>query len=36
MTFKLTPREIGEINEEGRKRHVRGYWNHKYGDDDRS
>jgi diketogulonate reductase-like aldo/keto reductase len=35
MTFKLTPREIGEINEEGSKRHARGYWNHIYGKEDR-
>jgi diketogulonate reductase-like aldo/keto reductase len=35
MTFKLTPREIAEINEQGGKKHARGYWTHIYKDDDR-
>lgn len=35
MTFKLTPKEIQTINEEGSKKHHRGFWNHKYSDDDR-
>ncbi|KAF2216657.1 hypothetical protein CERZMDRAFT_34196 [Cercospora zeae-maydis SCOH1-5] len=37
MTFKLTPKEIetASINEEGSKKHLRGFWNHKYSDDDR-
>ncbi|CZT23821.1 probable ketoreductase [Ramularia collo-cygni] len=34
MTFKLTPAEIKQINEEGAKKHARLYWNHKYKDDD--
>lgn len=35
MTFKLTPKEIQQLNEEGAKKHFRGFWNHKYSDDDR-
>jgi len=35
MTFKLTPREIQTLNEEGSKKHLRGFWNHKYAADDR-
>jgi len=35
MTFKLTPKEIAEINEQGSKKHARGYWNHIYKADDR-
>ncbi|KAF2161217.1 hypothetical protein M409DRAFT_59222 [Zasmidium cellare ATCC 36951] len=35
MTFKLTPKEIQMINEEGAKKHLRGFWNHKYDDNDR-
>lgn len=29
MTFKLTPKEIKEINDLGSQKHYRGYWNHK-------
>ncbi|CAK3804355.1 NAD NADP-dependent indole-3-acetaldehyde reductase [Lecanosticta acicola] len=35
MTFKLTPKEIAQINELGAKKHLRGFWNHKYAEDDR-
>ncbi|KXT06613.1 hypothetical protein AC578_8614 [Pseudocercospora eumusae] len=35
MTFKLTPKEIQQLNEEGAKKHFRGFWNHKFSDDDR-
>lgn len=35
MTFKLTPKEIEMINEEGSKKHLRGFWNHKFSEDDR-
>lgn len=35
MTFKLTPAEIKQINEEGSKKHLRGFWNHKFDDNDR-
>jgi len=35
MTFKLTPKEIAEINELGAKKHFRGFWNHKIDDNDR-
>lgn len=34
MTFKLTPREISMMNEEGAKKHFRGFWNHKYDEKD--
>ncbi|KAF2858493.1 ketoreductase [Piedraia hortae CBS 480.64] len=30
MAFKLTPREIQDINEAGRKKHYRGYWTEYY------
>jgi len=29
MTFKLTPKEVKEINELGEGKHYRGYWTHK-------
>ncbi|PSK45245.1 Glycerol 2-dehydrogenase (NADP(+)) [Elsinoe australis] len=29
MTFKLTPKEIEELNELGKKKNFRGFWNHK-------
>lgn len=35
MTFKLTPAEVKEINEAGAQKHFRGFWNHKFSDDDR-
>ncbi|EMC96219.1 hypothetical protein BAUCODRAFT_33569 [Baudoinia panamericana UAMH 10762] len=35
MTFKLTPKEIQMINEEGSKKHFRGFWTHKFADNDR-
>lgn len=35
MTFKLTPKEIKEINELGAQKHFRAFWNHKYEDSDR-
>jgi len=35
MTFKLTPKEIDMINEEGAKHHLRGFWKHKFAADDR-
>jgi len=35
-TFKLTPKEAKEIGELGGQKHFRGFWNHVYGEDDRS
>lgn len=35
MTFKLTPREVGMINEAGEGKHFRGFWTHKFGEEDR-
>jgi diketogulonate reductase-like aldo/keto reductase len=35
MTFKLTPREVKDINDAGAQKHFRGFWTHKFGDDDR-
>ena len=35
-TFKLTPREIKDINEIGQNTHFRGFWNHIFKGDDRS
>ncbi|TKA25558.1 hypothetical protein B0A50_05419 [Salinomyces thailandicus] len=35
LTFKLTPKEISQINELGAKHHYRGFWTHKFGPDDR-
>ncbi|KAK5118659.1 hypothetical protein LTR85_008124 [Meristemomyces frigidus] len=35
MTFKLTPKEIQQINEAGSQKHFRGFWTHKYDDNDR-
>lgn len=29
MTFKLTPKEIEELNNLGKKKNFRGFWNHK-------
>lgn len=34
--FKLTPREIEELNEAGMKKHYRGFWNDKFAEGDRS
>ncbi|KAK5009209.1 hypothetical protein LTR60_005251 [Cryomyces antarcticus] len=34
-TFKLTPKEISEILKLGERKHFRGFWNHKFADDDR-
>ncbi|KAK5108179.1 hypothetical protein LTR62_008710 [Meristemomyces frigidus] len=34
MTFKLTPKEIQDINEAGAKKHFRGFWTHKYDEKD--
>jgi diketogulonate reductase-like aldo/keto reductase len=36
ITFKLTPKEIKEINELGQKKHFRGFWAKKFADNDRS
>ncbi|KAI1427546.1 aldo/keto reductase [Xylaria sp. FL1777] len=33
--FKLTPKEIEEIAEEGKKKHFRGYWTNRFAADDR-
>jgi diketogulonate reductase-like aldo/keto reductase len=33
--FKLTPKEIETISELGQEKHFRGFWNAKFGDDDR-
>ena len=35
VAFKLTPREVEEIDQAGDKRHFRGYWRKKHADDDR-
>jgi diketogulonate reductase-like aldo/keto reductase len=35
-TFKLTPREVKDLAEEGEKKHFRGFWKVKFGEDDRS
>jgi hypothetical protein len=35
MTFKLTPREVNDLNEAGSQKHFRGFWNHKFADNDR-
>jgi len=35
MTFKLTPREIKEINELGAQKHYRAFWQDKFGPNDR-
>ena len=35
-TFKLTPKEVQDLKEEGQKRHFRGFWLHKYDENDRS
>ncbi|TVY18490.1 NADPH-dependent conjugated polyketone reductase C1, partial [Lachnellula arida] len=32
--FKLTPKEVGEISEIGKKKHFRGFWLHKFATDD--
>lgn len=34
--FKLTPKEIQTIKEQGSTKHFRGFWNHKFADHDRS
>ncbi|KAK4580404.1 hypothetical protein LTR86_000607 [Recurvomyces mirabilis] len=34
MTFKLTPKEIQQINEAGKQKHFRGFWTHKYDEKD--
>ncbi|KAF2771744.1 aldo-keto reductase family 1 member C13 [Teratosphaeria nubilosa] len=34
MTFKLTPREIQDINEAGSQKHLRGFWTHKFDEKD--
>ncbi|KAK8086506.1 NADPH-dependent conjugated polyketone reductase C1 [Apiospora phragmitis] len=34
-SFKLTPREVERIAEVGKEKHFRGFWNHKFADDDR-
>ncbi|EOA88532.1 uncharacterized protein SETTUDRAFT_129432 [Exserohilum turcica Et28A] len=36
MTFKLTPKEIEEINQLGQKKHFRGFWAVKFASDDGS
>lgn len=35
-TFKLTPKEIKDLNELGEKKHFRGFWNHIFDGEDRS
>lgn len=35
-TFKLTPKEVQELKEEGAKKHYRGFWKGKYDENDRS
>ena len=34
--FKLTPNEVEEISRLGREKHFRGFWNHKFANDDKS
>ncbi|KAL8653291.1 MAG: hypothetical protein Q9210_002191 [Variospora velana] len=36
MTFKLTPKEIGQIAEAGEKKHFRRFWQGKFDENDRS
>ncbi|KAL8896629.1 MAG: hypothetical protein Q9207_007623 [Kuettlingeria erythrocarpa] len=36
MTFKMTPKEIQDIAQEGEKKHFRGFWRAKFDKDDRS
>lgn len=36
LTFKLTPKEVGEISGIGRTFHHRAFWNHKFDKEDRS
>ncbi|KAK3719740.1 hypothetical protein LTR37_004277 [Vermiconidia calcicola] len=35
MTFKLNPAEIKQINEAGSKKHLRGFWTHKFDENDK-
>lgn len=35
-TFKLTPKEVEEIRRLGEEKHFRGFWNDKFGPEDRS
>ena len=35
-TFKLTPKEVQDLKEAGLKEHFRGFWLHKYDENDRS
>ncbi|KAK8038710.1 NADPH-dependent conjugated polyketone reductase C1 [Apiospora rasikravindrae] len=35
-SFKLTPKEVERIAEVGKVKHFRGFWNHKFAEDDRS
>jgi len=34
-SFKLTPKEIGEISELGNQKHYRGFWTRSFAADDR-
>ncbi|CAA9963782.1 Aldo-keto reductase family 1 member C13 [Pyrenophora teres f. maculata] len=36
MTFKLTPKEVKEMNELGQQKHFRGFWNDKFAENDRT
>lgn len=36
FSFKLNPKEVDEISEIGNSHHARGFWNHKYDDNDRT
>lgn len=36
FTFNLTPKEVEQISETGAQYHGRGFWTHKFADDDRS
>ncbi len=36
MTFSMTPREVSEVTEAGLKKHFRGFWQAKFGENDRS
>jgi phage-related protein len=35
-TFKLTPKEIKELNEYGQQKHYRGFWAKQFDENDRS
>ena len=36
VAFKLTPKEVDEISKAGEQKHFRGFWQHKFDENDRS